>query len=186
MIIDEMFQEVNPYENVDLQLAEDAYTGEIGSDVGTGEAKANVQTKAYDVVDMASTIQNLDNKTPADYVTEMIGEGFQYDFLGMGERDQKITDTYTTVLNNIVPQNLFEDIGGTSGLLFDYDGTNATVTVGGTQHPINNVRDKDPQEVLKEVERAVNMERERRLKGANNRTGGAEGDNIFGTDEQDD
>ena len=75
MIIDEMFQEVNPYENVDLQLAEDAYTGEIGSDVGTGESRANVQTKAYDVVDMASTIQNLDNKTPADYVTKQVGEG---------------------------------------------------------------------------------------------------------------
>lgn len=181
MIIDEMFQEVNPYENVDLQLAEDSYSGEIKTDVGTGEAKANVQTKAYDVVDMASTIQNLDNKTPADYVIQEIGEGFQKNILGAGETDNKITDTYTTILNNIVPQNLFEDIGGTSGLLFDYNGTNATVTVGGTQHPINNVRDKDPQKVLQEVERAVNMERERRLKGANNRNGGAEGDNIFGT-----
>ncbi len=178
MIIDEMFQEVNPYENVDLQLAEDAYTGEIKEDVGTGESQANVQTKAYDVVDMASTIQNLDNKTPSDYVTKMVGDGFQLNLLGAGETDDVITDTYTTVLNNIVPQNLFEDIGGTSGLLFDYDGTNATVTVGGTQLPINNLRDKDPQEVLKEVEKAVNMERERRLKGANNRTGGAEEDNT--------
>jgi hypothetical protein len=179
MIIDEMFQEVNPYENVDLQLAEDAYSGEIGGEVGTGEAQANVQTKAYDVVDMASTIQNLDNKTPADYVEQRVGDGFQLNFLGAGETDDVITDTYTTVLNNIVPQNLFEDIGGTSGLLFDYDGTNATVTVGGTQLPINNLRDKSPQEVLKEVERAINQERERRLKGSNNRSGGAEGDDIF-------
>lgn len=181
MIIDEMFQEVNPYENVDLQLAEDAYSGEIGGEVGTGEAQANVQTKAYDVVDMASTIQNLDNKTPADYVEQRVGDGFQLNFLGAGETDDVITDTYTTVLNNIVPQNLFEDIGGTSGLLFDYDGTNATVTVGGTQLPINNLRDKSPQEVLKEVERAINQERERRLKGSNDRSGGAEGDDIFGT-----
>ena len=31
----------------------------------------------------------------------------------------------TNVLNNIVPQDLFNDIGGTAALDFNYDGTNA-------------------------------------------------------------
>jgi hypothetical protein len=164
MIIDEMFQEVNPYENVDLQLAEDAYTGEIGSDVGTGEAAANVQTKAYDVVDMASTKELLDDKTPGDYLETKIGTSFG----ALTDSDSQINEVYTNILNNIVPQDLFNDIGGTAALDFNYDGDDATITVGGTTISVTDVRDQSPQAVLKEVEKAVNQERVRLGRGGAN------------------
>jgi len=171
MIIDEMFQEVNPYENVDLQLAEDAYSGEIGGEVGTGESQANVQTKAFEVVDMASTYDQLDNMTPSAYVDDFIDASFA------GDSDNQINQVYTNVLNNIVPQDLFDAVGGTAGLDFNYDGDDATITVGSTSIPITDLRDKGPQEVLKEVEKAVNQERQRLSQG--DAGGGAEGDDIF-------
>ena len=70
-------------------------------------------------------------------------------------------------------QDLFDAVGGTAGLDFTYDGDDATITVGGTSEPIKDLRDKNPQDVLKEVEKAVNKERKRLSQG------GAEGDNIF-------
>ena len=187
-IVDELFQKLNPYkETIDVQLAKDAYDGtiteyEFDEETGTykspGKSSANVETQAYDVIDMASTYDQLNNMTPSAYVDDFIDASFA------GDSDNQINEVYTNVLNNIVPQDLFNDIGGTAALNFSYDGTDATITVGNTDIPIKNLRDQNPQDVLKEVERAVNQERQRLSKGGTNPQSGGnevtpgEGDDI--------
>jgi hypothetical protein len=184
-IVDELFQKLNPYkETIDVQLAKDAYDKpiseyefdeETGTYTSPGASSANVETTTYDVIDMASTKALLDDKTPGDYLDTKIGTSFE----GLTDSDSQINEVYTDILNNIVPQDLFNDIGGTAALDFNYDGDDATITVGGTTISVTDVRDQSPQAVLKEVEKAVNQERVRLGKGGANPQGGAEGDAYF-------
>jgi len=186
-IVDELFQKLNPYkETIDVELAKDAFDGtiteyEFDEETGTyknpGASSANVETTTYDVIDMASTKELLDNKTPGGYLESEIGTSFE----ALTDSDSQINEVYTDILNNIVPQDLFNDIGGTAALDFNYDGDDATITVGGTTISVTDVRDQSPQAVLKEVEKAVNQERVRLGRGGKNPQGGggAEGDDIF-------
>ena len=55
-IVKQLFQELNPYDNVDIDLAVKEFTGEVPDTVGEGGAAGNVAIKKIKSVDMNSAI----------------------------------------------------------------------------------------------------------------------------------
>ena len=160
-IVKEIFQEVNPYGNIDVVMATEAYTGTVPDAVGEGGASSNVRAQTIQALDYQLPITVDGNEVGAEaYLTSKLDERFD---AGDNAEAGDIKVAFTTVVNELIRgnsqlTNLGFDIGAT-----DADGETGVIQMifpglpdtgdGEGVRIISNTNDKSIAEAYSELQK---------------------------------
>lgn len=102
-IVKEIFQEVNPYSNINVVMAAEAFTGEVPNIVGEGGATGNVKVKPIAALDyqLPITVDGIEVGAEA-YLTSKLDERFD---AGDNAKAGDIKAAFTTVVNELIRGN---------------------------------------------------------------------------------
>ena len=102
-IVKEIFQEVNPYSNINVVMAAEAFTGEVPNIVGEGGAASNVRRTPIQPIDYQGSITVDGNATgPQAYLVSKLQESFDY---GDNATGGEIKEAFTTVIDELIRGN---------------------------------------------------------------------------------
>ena len=145
-IIKELFQELNPYSNIDIVLAQDSYDGEVPDIVGVGGAKGNVRSQKIKPVNITSKIK-VDGELVglSSYIDSEFDGDFTNWFGGQNWTPKEVTPPFDMVINNLVNKELKSSIansGGEYGIVWKaedkYVQQPMYVVIGGSEKEIDN------------------------------------------------
>jgi len=107
-IVDELFEEVNPYGDVDLILARDSFDGTIGDAIGEGAAAGTVRQESVNFEYQAPILISGNEVGPYDFLVSKVDTAFDE---GYNASQSEIQGAFQTVLDELVLGSPLEDSG---------------------------------------------------------------------------
>jgi len=184
--VKQLFQELNPYDNIDIALATQDYTGTVPDAVGEGGAAGNIAVEKIEAVDMNSAINvGGESQSIKTWLDSQFDGDFTNWFGGSNMTAYETRDVFNPVIDQLVNRKLRNAISkenGEIGIIWP-EGNRLNqkmiIRIGQTDVEVEDWNDGTGNDILAKIEDAIKTETDRVNTGGS----GAEGDNIL--DEED-
>ena len=167
-IVKQLFQELNPYDNVDIDLAVKEFTGEVPDAVGEGGAAGNVAIKKIKPVDMNSAISvGGEEQSIQTWLDSQFDGDFTNWFGGANMTAYETRDVFNPVIDQLINRQLRDNIAkenGEIGIIWKQGNRlnqPMIIRVGQTDVEVKDWDDGTGNDILAKIEEAIKTETDR-------------------------